>query len=221
MGLISNLLWKTCLLTGRRSPGRSSFPAGLPVEPKAMEPRRCPSQRYPCGRVADKGGDRGRATRDQGSEAADSAFGRGKRPEQRRLRNAAAGQKISSQNRPTRRSSLTSARTSPSGSPVSSAAARSASYSRVRERPSWTSAMSVGAKIRSTTTGQGTWTMPAITSGRLRSSRNCPSELANDTRRDITSASPMIHRSRWAICPISCARTRRVLGRRGSRTARR
>ena len=58
-----------------------------------MEPRRCPSQRYPCGRVADKGGYRGRATRDQVPEAADSAFGRGMRPEQRGLRNAAAGQK--------------------------------------------------------------------------------------------------------------------------------
>src|SRR5690606_8171329 len=75
-------LWKTCLLTGRRPPGRSGIPAGLPVEPKAMEPRRGPAQRYPCGRVADKGGDRSRATRDQVPEAADSAFGRGMRPEQ-------------------------------------------------------------------------------------------------------------------------------------------
>ena len=95
----------------------------------------------------------------------------------------------------------------PCGSPVSSAARRSASNSRTRDKPSCASRASWGEAASRSSPGQLTATAPASSAGKLNTIAICPTIASRLVRRLTESASPMTRRSSLAMCATSCAST--------------
>lgn len=130
---------------------------------------------------------------------------------------APAGKSQARQPRCTRSMAM-SAEASPSGSSVRATAARSASNSRTRDRPSCTSMAMCGAKMSNPTASQLTTAAPTSSSGRLTSSRSWPVSESTLVMRVRESARLMTRMSPWAMCATSCASTP-VICRRSSRAS--